>query len=123
VSVAGLVTARQRPATAKGYVFVLLEDESGLISVIVKPPIYERDRSTVRTEPFILVRGRLQKDGAIMNVLASQVESLRMAPLVSGEQLRGGLPDTLKYWGNRQASAFRYLTALRQAPPGVKSFG
>jgi error-prone DNA polymerase len=123
VWVAGLVTARQRPTTAKGYTFVLLEDESGPINVIVKPPIYEQDRSTVRTEPFILVRGRLQKDGATINVLASQVESLRMAPLVSDEQLHVGLPDTLEYWGSRQASAFRYLTALRQAPPGIKSFG
>jgi error-prone DNA polymerase len=43
VRVAGLVTARQRPATAKGYVFVLLEDEVGPINVIVKPPVYERD--------------------------------------------------------------------------------
>ena len=123
VRVAGLVTARQRPATAKGYVFVLLEDESGPINVIVKPPIYERDRSTVRTEPFILVQGRLQKDGATMNVVASQVEPLRMAPMISDEQLRGGLPDALEYWGNRQASAFRYLTALRQSPPGIKNFG
>ena len=123
VRVAGLVTARQRPATAKGYVFVLLEDESGPINVIVKPPIYERDRSTVRTEPFILVQGRLQKDGATMNVVASQVEPLRMAPMISDEQLRGGLPDALEYWGSRQASAFRYLTALRQSPPGIKNFG
>ena len=120
VRVAGLVTARQRPATAKGYVFVLLEDESGPINVIVKPPVYERTRSTVRGEPFILVRGRLQKDGATMNVVASQVEPLRMASSVPGEKLRGetGGPQ----WKSK-ASAFRYLTALRQSPPGIKSFG
>jgi error-prone DNA polymerase len=157
VRVAGLVTARQRPATAKGYVFVLLEDEIGPINVIVKPRIYERDRAAVRMEPFVLVRGRLQKDGATMNVVAFEVEPLRMAPVIPDEKLQPGLPETLEYWGNRKkpattaadvedelvearailpdaretwspqwkarASAFRYLTALRQSPPGIKSFG
>ena len=121
VRVAGLVTARQRPATAKGYVFVLLEDESGPINVIVKPPIYERDRSTVRTEPFMLVRGRLQKDGATMNVVASQVEPLRaMDP--SGTVLPESHDTGNPQW-NANTSAFRYLTALRQSPPGIKNFG
>ena len=121
VRVAGLVTARQRPATAKGYVFVLLEDESGPINVIVKPPVYERDRSTVRTEPFILVRGRLQKDGATMNVVAFQVEPLRAVDpsgTVLPESREAGNPRR-----NTKASAFCYLTALRQSPPGIKSFG
>ena len=116
VRVAGLVTARQRPATAKGYVFVLLEDEVGPINVIVKPPVYERDRTAVRMEPFVLVRGRLQKDGATMNVVAFEVEPLRMAPVIPDEKLQPGLPETLEY-------SFRYLTALRQSPPGIKSFG
>ena len=123
---AGLVTARQRPATAKGYVFVLLEDEAGPINVIVKPKIYQRDRATVRMEPFVLVCGRLQKDGATMNVVASRVDPLRMAPAVPDEKLQPGLPETLEYWGSRTrptTSASRYLTALRQSSPGIKSFG
>ena len=138
VRVAGLVTARQRLATANGYVFVLLEDESGPINVIVKPQIYELDRSTVRMEPFLLVRGELRKDGATMNVVASHVDPLRMAPAMPDEDLREDLPDTLEgemeeaapparetwspHW-KAKASAFRYLTALRQSPPGIKSFG
>ena len=116
VRVAGLVTARQRPATAKGYVFVLLEDESGPINVIVKPPVYERDRVTVRMEPFLMVRGRLQKDGATMNVIASRVEPLRMAPVMRSEATES--PDREIADG-----AYRYLTALRQSPTGIKSFG
>jgi error-prone DNA polymerase len=112
VRVAGLVTARQRPATAKGYVFVLLEDEAGPINVIVKPPVYERDRSTVRLEPFVAVRGRLQKDGATMNVVASRVEPLAATPSVPSEGP-----------GTEAVDAFGYLTALRQSPPGIKSFG
>ena len=83
VQIAGLVTTRQRPATANGYVFVLLEDEAGPINVIVKPRVYERDRSTLRMEPFVLIRWRLQKDGATMNIVAFEVEPLRMAPVMS----------------------------------------
>jgi DNA polymerase III alpha subunit len=193
VRVAGLVTTRQRPQTAKGFVFVLMEDEHGPINVIVKPDIYQRDRSAVRMEPFLAVRGKLQKDGATLNVIAHEVEALRVpgAPV----QRRGlartqavaaaareraaeeyaadarerapdaphqdtlddtrdlgalptALPDAQEYWAEpaevavatahgatfagasigeeasaSTASAFRYLTALRQSPPGIKNFG
>jgi error-prone DNA polymerase len=78
VRVAGLVTARQRPGTAKGYVFVLMEDEAGPVNVIVKPDIYQRDKSAIRLEPFLAVKGRLQKDGATLNVIAHEVEALRV---------------------------------------------
>jgi len=111
VRVAGIVTARQRPSTAKGYVFVLMEDESGPINVIVKPDIYERDRSAVRMEPFLVVRGRLQKDGTTMNVIAFEVKALRTDGKRT-DPAHASLPDP-----------FQYLTALRQSPPGVKSFG
>lgn len=78
VRVAGLVTTRQRPGTAKGYVFVLMEDEHGPINVIVKPDIYKRDRNQVRMEPFLAVRGKLQKDGDTLNVIAFEIEALRV---------------------------------------------
>src|SRR4029077_2372464 len=58
VDVAGLVVARQRPETAKGVVFVLLEDEAGMVNVIVRPEVYERDRVAVRGEPFLGITGR-----------------------------------------------------------------
>ena len=61
MTVAGLVVARQRPATAKGVTFMLLEDEWGTINLIVPPPVYERHRLIVRTEPFVLARGRLER--------------------------------------------------------------
>jgi error-prone DNA polymerase len=159
VRVAGLVTTRQRPQTAKGYVFVLMEDEHGPINVIVKPDVYKRDRSAVRMEPFLTVRGKLQKDGATLNVIACEVEALRVPgtpvrrrgghpPKVGPKtyaatavrerpdepesfsdgfsELQGSLPDTMEYWADpdrADPSAFRYLTALRQSPPGIKSFG
>jgi len=57
----GLVVARQRPGTAKGIVFLLIEDEFGTVNLIVPPRVYERDRLTARAEPLVLVRGKLEK--------------------------------------------------------------
>ena len=61
VRIGGLVVARQRPGTAKGIVFLLLEDEFGTINLIVPPTVYERHRLTVRTEPLVLADGRLER--------------------------------------------------------------
>ena len=79
VRVAGLVVARQRPSTAAGVVFVLLEDEFGVINLIVPPAIYERHRLVVRTEPLMLVEGRLEryaKGGGAINVLVNRVDQV-----------------------------------------------
>ena len=123
VTVSGIVVARQRPGTAKGYVFVLMEDEAGPVNVIVRPKIYERDRTAVRMEPFLTVRGRLQKDGATLNVIAERVEPLRAegTPGVESGPMKD-VTDTEVEDERLAADAFRYLTALRQTPPEVKSF-
>jgi len=76
VSVAGMTVARQRPSTANGIVFMLLEDEHGQVNLIVPPQIYERHRATVRAEPLVLARGRFERIGENRNVLVSQLESL-----------------------------------------------
>ena len=77
LEVAGIVVARQRPATARGVVFMLLEDELGVINVIVPPPIYSSCRLAVRTASFARVRGRLERQGTrVVNVVASRVETL-----------------------------------------------
>ena len=153
VRVAGLVTTRQRPGTAKGYVFVLMEDEHGPINVIVKPDIYKRDRNAVRMEPFLSVRGRLQKDGDTLNVIAYEVNALRVpgtpvrrrgmsetyatangnsrlavqeGPEEDLDDLPTSLPGALESWAEpdqKAPSPFRYLTALRQNPPSIKSWG
>jgi error-prone DNA polymerase len=137
VQVAGLVTTRQRPGTAKGYVFVLMEDRHGPINVIVKPDIYKLDRSAVRMEPFLAVRGRLQKDGETLNVIAHEVQALRVpgTPVrhrglsqlhatPEGTRAAVGAPNaTAPPSSDDDTSLFRYLTALRQSPPGIKSFG
>jgi error-prone DNA polymerase len=79
VRVGGLVVARQRPGTANGIVFILLEDEHGTINLIVPAPVYERHRLTVRTEPLMLVEGKLEKlpaAGGAINVLVDKVGSI-----------------------------------------------
>jgi len=77
VEVAGLVVCRQRPGTAKGFVFLVLEDEFGLVNVIVKPDLYQRQRLLVRTEPFVIVRGELQRRDGTVNLVAESFRTLR----------------------------------------------
>jgi error-prone DNA polymerase len=79
VKTGGLVVARQRPGTANGIVFVLLEDEHGVINLIVPAKVYERYRLTVRTEPLMLVEGKLERyaaAGGATNVLVEEIGSI-----------------------------------------------
>jgi error-prone DNA polymerase len=76
VAVAGMTVARQRPATANGVVFMLLEDEHGQVNLIVPPTVYERYRPLVRAEPLLLARGRFECLGRNRNVVVRELESL-----------------------------------------------
>jgi error-prone DNA polymerase len=76
LELAGMAVARQRPATAKGVVFMLLEDEFGQANLIVPPHVYEEHRAIVRGEPLILARGKLERAGRNVNLLVSELESL-----------------------------------------------
>jgi error-prone DNA polymerase len=76
VAVAGMAVARQRPATANGVVFMLLEDEFGQVNLIVPPKVYERFRPLVRAEPLLLARGRFERVDRNQNVLVRELESL-----------------------------------------------
>ena len=76
VAFAGLAVARQRPATAKGVVFMLLEDEHGQVNLIVPKEVYERHRGIVRGEPIVLVRGRYERIERNRNILVRELESL-----------------------------------------------
>jgi error-prone DNA polymerase len=81
VRVAGLVVARQRPATAHGITFMLLEDEYGTLNLIVPPPVHERFRLAVRAEPLVLAAGRLERREGTINVLVDRVERLERPDL------------------------------------------
>jgi error-prone DNA polymerase len=88
VAVAGMAVARQRPATAKGVVFMLLEDEFGQVNLIVPPQVYERHRAIVRGEPLILARGVFERVERNQNVVVRELETL--APLA---RKLSGAPD------------------------------
>ena len=76
VAIAGMTVARQRPSTANGIVFMLLEDEHGQVNLIVPPAVYDRNRAAVRAEPLVLARGRYERVGENRNILVSEIESL-----------------------------------------------
>jgi error-prone DNA polymerase len=101
VAVAGLVVARQRPATASGIVFMLIEDEHGQVNLIVPPPVYDRFRAIVRGEPLLLARGRYERVDRNRNVLVSDLASLApLARRVADEaEVRGAMPAAHHFGG------------------------
>jgi error-prone DNA polymerase len=127
VRAGGLVVARQRPGTANGIVFILLEDEYGTINLIVPPPVYERHRLIVRTEPLMLIEGKVERfaaAGGTMNVLVDNVASIaapdRMLAEVKDfsmldEQVRRGLAE-------QRAAAQTETEDFRAVAPPVMSF-
>ena len=76
VQVAGSVIVRQRPGTAKGFVFLSLEDETGIANVIVTPPIFARHRLVLVAEPYLLVEGIAQRQDGVISVRAALVRGL-----------------------------------------------
>ena len=76
VRVAGMVITRQRPGTAKGFVFLTLEDETGISNVIVRPDLFDRQRMTVVRQPFLIVDGVLQHQDGVVSVRAERVEGM-----------------------------------------------
>lgn len=86
VSVAGLVLVRQRPGTAKGVVFLTIEDETGIVNVVVWKKVFERFRRIVMSGQFVIVRGRLERDGLVGHVIAESFVDLteRLSELSSG---------------------------------------
>jgi len=76
VRVAGMVITRQRPGTAKGFVFLTLEDETGISNVIIRPDLFDRNRVTVVRQPFLIVDGVLQHQDGVLSVRAERVEGM-----------------------------------------------
>jgi len=78
-TVAGMVITRQRPGTAKGFVFLTLEDETGLVNVIVRPDIYERYRRIIRQSRALIIDGKLQKDQGAIDIIMKRCRPLDTA--------------------------------------------
>jgi len=78
VRTGGLVVCRQRPGTAKGFVFLLLEDETGLTNVVVHPTLYEAERSVVRGSPYLWIEGTLRLESGSLNLIAERIKPLEV---------------------------------------------
>ena len=87
-----MAVARQRPSTANGIVFMLLEDEHGQMNLIIPPPVYEAHRAIVRGEPLLLARGRFERVGRNENVLVDERREPRPARPPGRRRGRGDAP-------------------------------
>ncbi|HEU5105290.1 MAG TPA: error-prone DNA polymerase [Solirubrobacterales bacterium] len=113
VEIAGMVTARQRPETANGITFLLLEDERGSVNLIVPPPVYDRHRPLVRAAPLLRARGRLERREGTINVVVASLESLE--PNGQNADATRGRP--------RVRPRERAVAELRAVTPAGHSFG
>ncbi|MGH9660544.1 MAG: OB-fold nucleic acid binding domain-containing protein, partial [Bryobacteraceae bacterium] len=73
---AGCVIVRQRPGTAKGFVFLSLEDETGIANIIVEPATFDQYRAAITSAPFVLVEGVVQKQDGVVSIKARDVQAL-----------------------------------------------
>jgi error-prone DNA polymerase len=139
VRVGGMVVARQRPGTANGIVFLLLEDEHGTINLIVPAPVYERHRLTVRTEPLVMAEGKLERlpaAGGAINVLVDRVQPISAPDHIAAEvkdfsmldeQVRRGLAEQRRgvaeqRAAHEQTSGDAEAEDFRAVAPPVLSF-
>ena len=143
VTVAGLVLVRQRPGTAKGVVFMTLEDEVGVVNIIVWPKAFERLRALVIGARFVAVTGKLQNEAGVIHVIAERMEDWTptlgqlsdegrnietLAP--ADEVKRPPLPVSKKRQGNRFAQVQMFAAPspaplapeLKRALPGGRNF-
>ena len=86
VSVAGAVIARQRPGTAKGFVFLSLEDETGIANIIVTPDLFERERMVITRSRFLQITGPVQNQDSVIHVKAQKVTPLEITQAVVGSR-------------------------------------
>ena len=123
VTVAGVMVARQRPATAKGIVFLLVEDETGMVNIVVPAKVYERDRIVVRSEPLVQVWGRLERRNDTLNVIADRIAPLSHVarPEIRAQAERAAASAAGN--GAGQGGRVADLRSLRAAAPRGNSWG
>ncbi len=102
VRIGGLVVTRQHPMTAKGTVFLALEDETGMVNVTLWPDIWARLRSVVRRHALLLVDGQLQREGEVVNVIAREIRSLPEVAAAAGGPARPAGVRQLGHAGMRR---------------------
>jgi error-prone DNA polymerase len=120
IKTAGLVVCRQRPGTAKGFVFLLLEDETGVVNVVIRPDLYEARRSTIRGEPYLCIEGSVQLQSGTLNIIAHKVTPL--SELTSASEALPRAPERNAIPGapfDKREQAGRELT---MAAPASRNF-
>ena len=124
IQVAGLIVCRQRPGTAKGITFLLLEDEHGLLNVIVFPDLYRERRHIVRGEPFVVVEGVLQQRNNTINLVAERIWPLseaRAAFQIPEDLAQPDVAETDAIARQRQESASG-LDHIRRVAPASHNY-
>jgi error-prone DNA polymerase len=110
-----MVVARQRPATAKGITFILLEDERGTINLIVPVKVYEQCRLAVRAEPLLIAEGKLEHREGVTNIVVTMVKRLDRPDLPIGEVRH---IEPRRAWSTQEDAG-----NLRSVMPVAHSFG
>jgi error-prone DNA polymerase len=121
-----MVVARQRPETAKGIVFMLLEDERGTVNLVVPPPVYERCRAAVRAAPLVQAKGKLERQEGTTNVVVTEVTELERPQNPSRRASKRPIsplsgPPAAK--APRRRVRERAVAELRAVAPAGHSFG
>jgi error-prone DNA polymerase len=119
VEVAGMVVARQRPGTANGIVFMLLEDETGTVNLVVRPAVYEECRAAVRAAPLARARGRLERAEGTTNIVVSEVTPLGIPKRKPSKAMPRRRPSARP----RPRIRERAVAELRAAAPNAHSWG
>jgi error-prone DNA polymerase len=125
VKVGGMVVARQRPGTANGIVFLLLEDEFGTINLIVPAQVYERHRLIVRTEPLMLAEGKLERfaaAGGAVNILVDRVSGIAAPDQVLAEVKDFSMLDEQVRRGRVEQEALRRQAEEQVAATEAEDF-
>jgi error-prone DNA polymerase len=120
VEVAGMVVARQRPETAKGITFMLLEDERGTINLIVGVAVYQRSRTVVRSAPLVRARGRLERREGAVNVIVDELRALEGEPARKAPEAMSTASGPERQRIQRRELA---VAELRAVAPEGHSFG
>jgi len=104
-TVAGLVLVRQRPGTAKGVIFLTLEDETGVVNVVVWPKMFERHRRVVMGAHFLAVRGKIERHGLVIHIIAESLTDLtpQLSRLTAGHEPLAHAPKDVREgsWHNK----------------------
>ena len=126
VAVCGLVIVRQRPGSAKGVLFITLEDETGVVNVVVWAKVYEAHRRAVLSGRLLRITGRIQRDGAVVHVVADTIEDVSALldtltdrsfpdPQAPADEVRRPQPDGSRPAAGRAAT--RAGALIRNAAP------